>query len=233
MSENQHLLDDSAFGVRLKYLEDRTCLFRPFLRPDTLAVLNRAIFSASFAGTTDPSALSLLATFVAICQPAAVLELGTYHGFSTLVFADLLSQNVRPGRMVTVEPDATARDDARRQVEEAGLSSLVTFVPGMSTDEEVLNGLERDAPFDLIYVDTSHQYEPTLVELDAYLVRRKIARPGALVFLHDITLPMGDDRGVGAAVEEWLKRNPTFRYLPLRTDGIWPNPCGLGLLLVP
>src|SRR5688572_23307916 len=108
----EHLLNSDIFSIRLRYLEERTCLYRPFLQPATVTVMNRAIFASSFAGATDPSALSLLSMFVAICQPARVLELGTYHGFSALVLADLLSRNGCPGRVVTVEPDEVAQAEA-------------------------------------------------------------------------------------------------------------------------
>ena len=233
MRDRETPKDDAAFQIRLAYLDDRTCLYRPFIRPATARVLNRAVFGGEFSGSTDPSALSLLSMFVAICQPERVLELGTYHGFSTLVFAELLSSNARRGRIITVEPDEAAQEDARRQVQEAGLASVVRFVRGFSTDEQVVEAALREAPYDIIYIDTSHHYEPTLAELDVYLIRRRMVRPGGLIFLHDITYPMGNDRGVGAAVEDWLKRHPEFRYLPLTRAGVWPNPCGLGILLAP
>ena len=228
-----HLLDENVFAIRLKYLEERLCLYRPFLRPATVGVMNRAIFGRDFAGSTDVSALSLLSTFVAICQPSRVLELGTYHGFSTLILADLLASNERPGRIVTVDPNAAAQAAARERVAEAGLAGVVRFVCGCSDDEQVLEAVGADAPFDMLYIDTSHQYEATLAELEMYLVRRPLVRPGALIFLHDITFPMGGDAGVGPAVEHWLARHPDFRYLPLTSAGIWPNPCGLGILLKP
>jgi predicted O-methyltransferase YrrM len=228
-----HLLDENVFAIRLKYLEERVCLYRPFLRPTTVSVMNRAIFSGDFAGCTDPSALSLLSAFVAICQPSRVLELGTYHGFSTLILADLLASNERPGRIVTVEPNAAAQAAARERVVEAGLHESVRFVSGRSTDEHVLQVVGAEAPFDMLYIDTSHHYDATIAELETCLVRRPLVRPGALIFLHDITFPMGKDRGVGPAVTDWLARHPEFHYLPLSTTGVWPNPCGLGILLAP
>jgi hypothetical protein len=85
----------------------------------------------------------------------------------------------------------------------------------------------------MLYIDTSHHYDATIAELETCLVRRPLVRPGALIFLHDITFPMGKDRGVGPAVTDWLARHPEFHYLPLSTTGVWPNPCGLGILLAP
>jgi predicted O-methyltransferase YrrM len=233
MSAHQYLIQDGILDIRLKYLEDRLCLYRPFLRPRTVEVMNSAIFGEYFAGATDVSALSILAMFCAICQPARVLELGTYRGFSTLILADILGSNSRAGRMVTVEPAPGPQASARRCLEAAGLAADVDFVSGFSLDKHVLDQVQAQAPYDILYIDTSHQYEPTLGELQAYLIERRVVRPGGLVFLHDISLPMPGDRGVGAAVSDWVSRNPEYRYLPLTTGGLWPNPCGLGMLLVP
>ena len=85
----------------------------------------------------------------------------------------------------------------------------------------------------MLYIDTSHLYEATLGELQTYLIDRPMVRPGGMVFLHDISFPMPDDRGVGAAVDDWVKRHPDYRYLPLTMEGLWPNPCGLGIILTP
>ena len=84
-----------------------------------------------------------------------------------------------------------------------------------------------------IYIDTSHNYEPTMGELQTYLIDRPMIRAGGMVFLHDISLPVPNDRGVGAAVTDWVARHPDYRYMPLTTDGLWPNPCGLGMILIP
>jgi predicted O-methyltransferase YrrM len=227
------LIEDGILDIRLKFLEERSCLYRPFLRPRTVEVMNTAIFGERFAGATDMSALSVLAMFCAICQPNKVLELGTYHGFSTLILADILSTNSRAGRIVTVEPAPVPQESAKRSLEAAGLGSAVQFVSGLSLDRHVLDSVQAQAPYDLLYIDSSHLYEPTLGELQAYLIDRPMIRPGGMVFLHDISLPITNDRGVGAAVNEWVKRYPEYRYLPLTTEGLWPNRCGLGIILTP
>ena len=97
----------------------------------------------------------------------------------------------------------------------------------------MLDQVELNAPYDIIYIDSSHQYEQTLQELETYLIERPMIRSGGMVFLHDITLPMDGDRGVGTAVDDWIARHPQYRYLPLTTGGLWPNPCGLGIILAP
>jgi predicted O-methyltransferase YrrM len=233
MSARQYLIQDGIFDNRLKFLQDRSCLYRPFLQPRTVEVMNTAIFGEGFAGATDMSALSVLAMFCAICQPTRVLELGTYRGFSTLILADILSTNARAGRIVTVEAIPAFQESAKGCLEAAGLSGSVQFVSGFSIDRRVLDQVQVVAPYDMMYIDTSHEYEQTLGELQTYLIDRPMIRPGAMVFFHDISFPMPNDRGVGGALTDWVARHPEYRYLPLTTDGVWPNPCGLGILLTP
>jgi predicted O-methyltransferase YrrM len=224
---------DEYFEMRLEYMKDRMCLYRPFLRPAAAEALNSAVFGENFAGSTDPSALSLLVMFCAITQPVRMLELGTFHGFGTMTIAEILATNKRPGTLVTVEPLPEYQERAKEFISRAGLASTVHFVSGFSTDEAVLSVVEEQAPYDIIYIDSSHQYAKTLEELDLYLIERPLIRPGGLVFLHDITLELENDPGVGPAVDEWIKRHPEYHYLPLSTKGIWPQAAGFGIIQTP
>jgi predicted O-methyltransferase YrrM len=233
MSARNYLIEDGLLDIRLCFLNERNCLYRPFLRARTVEVMNQAIFSERFGGATDPSALTLLMMMSAIVQPTRILELGTFQGFSTMILADILSSNNRPGCIVTVEPSRESQENARRTLEAAQLAHAVQFINGYSLDDRVIDEAARHLPYDIIYIDSSHLYEPTLRELETYLIERPMIRPGGMVFLHDITLPMGEDRGVGAAVEDWVARHPEYRYLPLTTDGIWPQQAGLGIIMAP
>ncbi|OQB56150.1 MAG: Protein-L-isoaspartate O-methyltransferase [Deltaproteobacteria bacterium ADurb.Bin151] len=224
---------DEYFEMRLEYMKDRMCLYRPFLRPAAAEAMNAAVFGKNFAGSTDPSALSLLVMFCAITQPIRMLELGTFHGFSTMTIAEILATNKRPGTLVTVEPMQEYQECAKELVFQAGLTSTVQFVRGFSTDEAVLSVVEEWAPYDIIYIDSSHQFAQTLEELDLYLIARPLIRPGGLVFLHDITLELENDPGVGPAVDEWIRRHPEYHYLPLSTKGIWPQEAGFGIIQTP
>ena len=67
----------------------------------------------------------------------------------------------------------------------------VRFVSGRSTDEHVLQAVGAERRSDMLYIDTSHHYDATIAELEYCLVRRPPVRPGRLIFLHDITFPMG------------------------------------------
>lgn len=231
--KNKVWREDKYFKMRLEYMKDRMCLYRPFMRPAAAEALNAAVFGETFAGSTDPSALSLLVAFCAITKPRRMLELGTYHGFGTMAISEILSTNKSPGILVTVEPRQEYQERAKEFLAQAGLTSSVHFVCGFSTDEAVLTAVGEYAPYDIIYIDSSHEYIQTLEELDLYLIKRRLIRPGGLVFLHDITLNIENDPGVGRAVDEWIKRNPEYYYLPLSTKGIWPQAAGFGIIQTP
>jgi glycosyltransferase involved in cell wall biosynthesis/predicted O-methyltransferase YrrM len=180
-------------------------------------------------GYTDSSALSFLATWVAVNQPKKVLQLGTWIGFSTLVLADILRGNILRGKLVTVDPAKTQQDKARIYVHEAGLSDTVQFIDGRSFDAAVVNSLSAMRPFDLIYVDASHEYRQTLKELTLYLGDGWLSKSGAM-FLHDASDyarqfdPTGEG-GVRRALDECVRGSLILE------PPQWANLCGLAIIL--
>jgi predicted O-methyltransferase YrrM len=201
----------------------------------TRNVLREISHDVSFPGATDPSALSFLAVYARVQQPARVLELGTYIGFSTLVLADVLAGNARPGRLVTVDPVAESRAKAVANIRQAGLDSTVTSVGGRSIDAEVVTVLQERGPFDMIYVDSSHSYRETLQELDMLWDHTSIAGDGTCVWLHDAGEaaarydPQGEG-GVRRALDEWMDRRSGTYQLVILEPPVWPNPTGLGVM---
>lgn len=60
------------------------------------------------------------------------------------------------------------------------LPGATTFVQGLSLDSAVLAALPQE--IDLLYIDTSHEYQPTLDEIATYAPR---LAPGGFILLHD------------------------------------------------
>jgi predicted O-methyltransferase YrrM len=87
-----------------------------------------------------------------------------------------------------------------------GLAGRVAFVEGFSLDAPVLAALPR--AIDLLFIDTSHEYGPTLAEIETYLPR---LAPGGLVALHDSISQDGVRR---AMLERW----PDFETLTFATE---------------
>jgi predicted O-methyltransferase YrrM len=88
----------------------------------------------------------LLAVICRVLDPV-VLEVGTAIGYSTLHMAEQLRQ----GRIVTLERDPERAADAREYLERAGVADRVEIVEGDAL--ETLPGV--DGPFDLLFVDAS------------------------------------------------------------------------------
>lgn len=127
-----------------------------------------------------------------------VLELGVRDGDSTLA---LLSAVKRIGGGVT-SMDIEDCPVADERIWKAGLSPLWTFI--LADDLKV----EWDRCVDLLFIDTSHQYEHTVMELEKYA---PFVAPGGLIVLHDFVVP-----GVSKAVVEFVESNPDmtlYRYM--------------------
>jgi predicted O-methyltransferase YrrM len=98
-----------------------------------------------------------LATLVRALDPAAVLEFGTAIGYSTLHMAEQL----RRGRIWTLERDEQRIAQASQFFERAGVSDRVEIVAG-----DALESADRlDGPFDLVFIDGSKDEYRRYLEL--------------------------------------------------------------------
>jgi catechol O-methyltransferase len=86
-------------------------------------------------------------------KPTKILEIGTLHGYSAILMADLLdygyNDNTR-GELITIEIDKNLADTARKNIDNAGLSKNVKVLCGNALDViPTLNGYK----FDLVFLD--------------------------------------------------------------------------------
>jgi predicted O-methyltransferase YrrM len=186
-----------------------------------------------FPGATDPLSLYVLGSLVTAIRPRLVLQLGTYIGFSTLVLGDILASFEQPGSLVTVDPDLTAHEIARKYTADARLSN-VRFVDGFSLEPRVTGLLHDYGAFDLAYVDSSHEYSQTLAEIDLLFGERPLLTTGGLAIFHDAARtgacfdPTGEG-GVARALSEWTEAHSSFQLLVLQQP-LFRSVCGLGFL---
>ena len=70
-------------------------------------------------------------------KPTKILEIGTLHGYSAILMADLLdygyNDNIR-GELITIEIDKNLADTARKNIDNAGLSKNVKVLCGNALD---------------------------------------------------------------------------------------------------
>jgi len=125
------------------------------------------------------------------------IDLGVKYGLSTRAF--LLACAVTDGHVWSV--DVTDSPYARQKIREWGLADRWTFT--IMDDLEFIKTW-KEGPVDIVMIDTSHYYEHTLRELEAY---SPIVRSGGLIFLHD-TIPAAACMKVSEAIIDFLKAHP-------------------------
>lgn len=104
--------------------------------------------------------------------PFEAIELGVNTGQSTSAF--LAAAELNCGHLWSCDTRSP------RTPAEWYDSRHWSFIPGSSLDPGVLGVMPTDV--DIVFIDSSHEFEATLAELHAYVPR---VRPGGLVLLHD------------------------------------------------
>lgn len=123
-----------------------------------------------------------------------IVELGTRDGNSTLALLEAGRGIDAHVTSVDVEPCLAAK----RRVQGAGLLDYWTFV---QADDMQLQPPQIPVTIDLLFVDTSHLYAPTLAELNKYSA---YLRDGSWIALHDYV----SFAGVNRAVHDFVTSNP-------------------------
>lgn len=139
---------------------------------------------------TEPSDIyEHLPTFVAAVheiQATKIIELGVRYGVSTIAWMYALHQQGY-GHLWAVDcswPFYIVDDKVQLNLLDPqgplGVVPHWTFVLGKDTDQPVLDALPDMV--DIVFVDTNHVYNETLIELALYYPR---VRKGGRIFLHD------------------------------------------------
>jgi caffeoyl-CoA O-methyltransferase len=150
-----------------------------------------------------------------------VVEFGTFAGYSALWFASALPAD---GRVISVEYNPEYAAFAREQLAKTEAGAKVEVRVGAAL--ETLPALERDAPFDVIFLDADKAHYPELLDWSL-----RVLRPGGLLLADNVlsstswngqTLldPAADDPRI-LAIREFNRRlatDPRFTAMivPLR-----------------
>jgi len=106
-------------------------------------------------------------------EARAILEVGTFAGYSTIWLARALPPD---GRLVTLEIDPARAALARANVARAGLATRVDMRVGPALDTLPRLAAEGAGPFDLIFLDADKRNNPGYLEWSL-----RLARPGTLI----------------------------------------------------
>lgn len=163
-----------------------------------------------------------LPTFVAAVEELdakKVIELGVRYGVSTIAW--MYGLQTTEGHLWSVDcsfpvpanPHSTVGCDNVNLLDPQGLLGVNdqwSFLLGYDTWPETLNMLPKK-DVDIIFIDTNHVYEETLVELDLYYPR---VRKGGRIYLHDTAIETTGNATteqppfpVRTAMEEWCETN--------------------------
>ena len=104
-----------------------------------------------------------------------VLELGTSQGFSAIWMGLALEET--GGRLTTIEIDTGRYNEARKNVNEAGLSQRITLIKGDAHAEVA----RLEGPFDFVFMDADKEGE---MDYFNKLYSKKLL-PGAVIAVHN------------------------------------------------
>lgn len=145
-------------------------------------VLDAALADSDAAGLPQinvaPNQGKLLTLLATISGAKRILEIGTLGGYSTMWLARSLPTD---GTLITLELEPRHAEVARKNLERAGLSSLVEIRVGPATAS--LRQLIDDGaePFDFIFIDADKEGYPDYLELSL-----RLSRPGTVIFADNI-----------------------------------------------
>ncbi len=189
-------------------------MYRNFLRPPAQAALDTLLreIPQNHWGTPDDD-LDVLAALQVTSRSRRVLQLGTAYGLSAVMLADIAAQMGEGATLVTVDPSREMNAAAQRYVAMAGVGGMVRIVEAFSTDAALLKELSKQE-WDMIFLDTTHQYEQTRDEIEAIA---PLCSPRTVWCFHDAsrfaaaTLDQHHQGGVARAIREWCWVHPRWK----------------------
>jgi predicted O-methyltransferase YrrM len=138
-------------------------------------------------------------------RPATVVELGCFVGWTSAHLA-LALVAVGGGSLYCVEPDEKFRGIATANLKRLGLDGVTKMLAGTSLDSSVIASLPTK--IDIVFVDSSHEYEDTCAEIELYSSR--LTEGGCMVLHDSLSFP-----GVRRAIFEAKEK---FRVMTFATE---------------
>jgi predicted O-methyltransferase YrrM len=141
--------------------------------------------------STERSAAEFMARLTAIMRAQTVFEVGCFIGYTSVHIASVLGKT-HGGSLHVVDIDAGCLAATVSNVDRFAPTKCVTPYHGASCDPGILAALPAAA--DIIFIDTSHDYEDTRAEIAAYSTR---LNQGGCLVLHDSVRFPGVRKAIG------------------------------------
>jgi predicted O-methyltransferase YrrM len=189
--------------------------------------------------------MSLLHGFVTGNRLTRVVQLGTCAGYSALLLGWMLRRMNTPRGLFSLDLDPAMCVLARRWISLAGLDDFVEIAEGSSLDAGSIDAARKylGSYPQLIILDSSHEYQSTLAELDLWY---PVLAPGGLFVLHDVSefaasFDVTREGGVRRAFAEWRNAHPDVETLSLNSEArsmdsprpAYQDACGVGVIHKP
>lgn len=189
--------------------------------------------------------ISLLHGLVMGNRVTRIVQLGTCSGYSALLIGWMLQRMKAPRGLFSLDHDPAMCEMARRWIERADLRDFVEIAQGSSLEAGSIEATRKYLGGDpeLVIVDSSHEYQSTLRELDLWY---PALAPGGLLVLHDVSefaagFDVTGDGGVRRAFSEWRKKHPDIETFSLNGSSrsmeearpLYKDACGVGLIHKP
>ncbi len=188
--------------------------YKSLLSPATVSALDQLHKEQNTTGTTPEDDLDVLAALVVTSHARRILQFGTFLGGSALVLADLAGKNGEGAALTTVDSEPAMNLICKEYAQRASLLGMFTLIDGYSTDPVLIKSLSN-TEWDVIYLDTTHQFSQTLQEIESIT---PICGPSTLFLFHDASafaadsLDVGHQGGVRRAMREYCLTHPRWQW---------------------
>lgn len=112
------------------------------------------------------------------CNAKKILEIGTLVGYSTIWMARALPKD---GKLISLEFEPLHANVARKNIERAGLTSIVDIQVGKALDLLPQLVAKNEGPFDMIFIDADKIPYKEYFEWSL-----KLSRPGTLIVADNV-----------------------------------------------
>lgn len=126
----------------------------------------------------SPNQGKFLQILARLTNPKKILEIGTLAGYSTIWLARSLPPN---GKLITLEYVPLHAEVAQKNIDRAGLTSVVDIRVGKGLDLLPQLYAEGAGPFDMIFIDAD---KPPYKEYFEWAL--KLSRPGTLIVADNV-----------------------------------------------
>lgn len=120
----------------------------------------------------------MLHLFARMCGAKRILEIGTLGAYSTIWLARAIPPD---GKLITLEAEPKHAEVAIRNIQRAGLSTIVELRQGPALGSLKQLWEEKTPPFDLIFIDADKPNNPAYLEWSI-----RLSRPGTVMVCDNV-----------------------------------------------